>query len=61
MWTLVGAGIKTTKQSGMSQTDCIPKNTMWYKSYVKGLDPENNHVALSSGEKVVVHIFYLAF
>jgi hypothetical protein len=46
MWTLVGAGIKTTKQSSRDQSQCVPKGATWLKSRVEGFEPEKNSVTL---------------
>ena len=55
MWTLVGAGIKTTEQSSKSQSLCVPSQAKWYKTRVEGFEPEKNSVSLFGpfgGEKV---------
>ena len=55
MWTLVGAGIKTTEQSSKSQSLCVPSQAKWYRTRVEGFEPEKNSVSLFGpfgGEKV---------
>ena len=46
MWTLVGAGIKTTEQSRRRQKQCIPNGTTWLQTSVEGFEPERNSVSL---------------
>ena len=55
MWTLVGAGLKTTQQSSMSQTQCVPQRANWMKTKVAGFDPDENtvYVASAFGNKEV--------
>lgn len=52
MWTLVGAGIKTTAQSSRAQSKCIPNKADWIKQYVEGFEPDKNAVLLGDGKKV---------
>ncbi|CAK8683287.1 unnamed protein product [Clavelina lepadiformis] len=52
IWTLVGAGCKTLSESGKPTKDVIPPNAKWIKDKVEEIDPDNNSVTLSSGEKV---------
>ena len=51
MWTLVGAGIKTTEQSRRRQKQCIPNGTTWLQTSIEGFDPEENSVSLHGAYK----------
>lgn len=64
MWTLVGAGIKTTEQSSRLQRQCIPGRAEWIKTQVEGFEPEKNSVSVFGpfgGEKVTTDNFRLEF
>ena len=60
MWTLVGAGIKTTEQSRQQQKDCIPSKAKWIKHSVEGFDPDNNIVHICNGEKITYDYLVVA-
>ena len=52
MWTLVGAGLKSINQSGISMIDALPKNINLFKDHIAEFDPDVNSVTLKNGTKV---------
>lgn len=53
LWTLVGGGIKTFKETVRSMKDVLPKECDWIKAKVTNFDPDNNTVVTSDGQKVI--------
>lgn len=54
LWTLVGGGIKTFKETVRSMKDVLPKDCDWIKAKVTNFDPDNNTVVTSDGQKVIL-------
>ena len=52
MWTLVGSGVKTLKDSRRNMSDVIPPQTDWLKTSVTGFQPEENIVVTEDGSKI---------
>jgi NADH dehydrogenase FAD-containing subunit len=52
LWTLVGAGLKSSQSSSKSMTDVLPTGVCLCKDSVKGFDPEKNEVFLDSGTTI---------
>lgn len=53
LWTLVGGGIKTFKETVRSTKDVLPKECDWIKAKVTNFDPDSNTVVTSDGQKVI--------
>jgi sulfide:quinone oxidoreductase len=49
LWTLVGAGCATAKETARPQASVMPKGVAWIKSYAEGVDPDAQTVSLSNG------------
>ncbi|KAI9304877.1 hypothetical protein BJ944DRAFT_240161 [Cunninghamella echinulata] len=52
LWTYVGGGLKDFSESARSMGSLMPKNAEWIQDRVTQLDPDNNQVQLSNGEKI---------
>ncbi|XP_065556700.1 sulfide:quinone oxidoreductase, mitochondrial-like [Artemia franciscana] len=52
MWTLVGGGMKSLKDSSKPMSQVLPKNAVWIKDSVASFEPRENVVSLRNGEKV---------
>ncbi|KAK2712155.1 sulfide:quinone oxidoreductase, mitochondrial-like isoform X1 [Artemia franciscana] len=52
MWTLVGGGMKSVKDSAKPMSEVLPKKAVWIKDSVASFKPKENTVSLSSGENV---------
>lgn len=52
LWTLVGGGIKTFKETVRSTKDVLPKECDWIKAKVMNFDPDSNTVVTSDGQKI---------
>ncbi len=52
LWTLVGAGCATAKETARPQASVMPKGVAWIKSYAEGVDPDAQTVSLSNGGAV---------
>ncbi|EGC34038.1 hypothetical protein DICPUDRAFT_56106 [Dictyostelium purpureum] len=52
LWTLVGGGIFSRKDSEKDEKDCIPKGTTWMKDSVTQFKPEDNIVLTKDGKQV---------
>lgn len=52
IWTLVGAGLKTMKESQKPMADTLPRDCDWLKDSVAQFDPDNNTVTTASGKKI---------
>ncbi|KAI8061160.1 hypothetical protein BC940DRAFT_310455 [Gongronella butleri] len=52
LWTYVGGGLKYFKESERAMGSVMPSNAEWIQDRVTKLDPDNNQVELSNGEKV---------
>jgi len=57
IWTLVGGGLKTFKESGKPMSQVLPESCEWIKEKAVSFQPENNSLKLASGEEV--HYDYL--
>ncbi|XP_018335772.1 sulfide:quinone oxidoreductase, mitochondrial [Agrilus planipennis] len=52
LFTLVGAGIRSLKDSLRSTASVLPKNSTWIKDSVVEFKPETNSVLLSNGDQI---------
>ena len=52
IWTLVGGGLKTFKESGKPMSQVLPESCEWIKEKAVSFQPENNSLKLASGEEV---------
>ncbi|VDP69636.1 unnamed protein product [Echinostoma caproni] len=60
LWTLVGAGIYQTKDSGRPMSEVVPRNVNFISDRLVKLEPDLSRVHLSSGKQVnsvVVKLF----
>lgn len=60
IWTLVGGGVFDRSISERDQADLIPAGATWVKAGVSGFDPDNNAVALDSGETLTYDYLVVA-
>ena len=52
LWTLVGAGIVAKEESERNESDYVPQDVTWIRSFVATFSPESNAVVLDSGERL---------
>lgn len=52
LWTLVGAGQASAKETRRPQASVMPKAVDWIKAYAEGVDPDQQTVTLSTGAVV---------
>lgn len=52
LWTLVGGGCAAAKESVRDQVTVIPRGVRWIKDRATVIDPDNQTVAIGSGELV---------
>lgn len=52
LWTLVGGGIKSNKDSVKDMKTLIPKGANWVQKSVQSFDPDKNQVTLEDGSSV---------
>ncbi|MEZ5193062.1 MAG: FAD/NAD(P)-binding oxidoreductase [Nocardioides sp.] len=52
LWTLVGAGCATAKETERPQAAVMPKGVSWIKAYAESVDPDGQTVTLSNGGTV---------
>lgn len=52
LWTLVGAGCATAKETIRPQASVMPKGVDWIKAYAESVDPDQQSVSLSTGRTV---------
>ncbi|XP_072291269.1 sulfide:quinone oxidoreductase, mitochondrial [Eucyclogobius newberryi] len=52
IWTLVGAGAKTTASSGRPTASLMPSGVKWVKSKVQEINPDSNTVRTDDGKEI---------
>jgi NADH dehydrogenase FAD-containing subunit len=57
MWTLVGGGMKSLKDSGRPMKNVLPKDVNWIKDKVTEFRPHKNEISV--GSKDVIGYDYL--
>ena len=59
-WTLVGAGIFSSAQTGRAMADVIPKGAVWIQARVSSFDPNNNRVHFEDGRSLSYNALVVA-
>lgn len=52
MFTLIGGGMKTLKDSWHSMESCITPKAKWIRDSAAAFDPQNNEVITANGDKI---------
>lgn len=52
LWTLVGGGLATVRETVRSEQKLIPKGVRWVRDRAVGVDPENRTVAVAGGDTI---------
>ncbi|OAD60055.1 Sulfide:quinone oxidoreductase, mitochondrial [Eufriesea mexicana] len=60
MFTLIGGGIRSFKDSKKLMKDTLPKNAKWFQENVMSFEPTQNQVTMSNGDSVQYEIMIVA-
>lgn len=52
LWTIVGAGMATMKETARPQSSVMPQGVAWLKAAAEDIDPENQLVTVTGGTEV---------
>jgi NADH dehydrogenase FAD-containing subunit len=59
LWTLVGAGLKSLKESGRPMGTVIPAEASWFQQSVKKIDPKLNSITTADRRTITYGNFVL--
>lgn len=60
MFTLIGGGLRSFKDSKKLMKDTLPQNARWFKENVMSFEPTQNQVTMSNGDSVEYEIMIVA-